>query len=222
MQVKSVVCQAEVAALAHDWQQRTCSSGFAWSVAASLSKGAWCSWFVFLLVSPGAHGLWLMRLLLSIVGREERLPGCTHVAGLDSEAHPGSRTTRPRPPSASEGVHLLLWFLSSIMTSHDGTFGKIGCGRRSVSTLNWRPVPVSIRISKYRLPWNENFWLRYSQTALGRALGENGHPSKPCLSGLPNTSLFRFSGVTGDSILLLVKNRYHELDLPIEFCLDTL
>ena len=189
------------------------------------SPRAWCSWFVFLLVSPGALGLWLVRhpvLLLSIVGREERLPGCTHVARLGYEARPGSRTARPRPPSASEGVHLLLWFLSSIMTSHDGTFGKIGCGRRSVSTLNWRPVPVSIRISKYRLPWNENFWLRYSQTAPGHALGENGHPSKPCLPGLPNTSLFRFGGVTGDSILLLVKDRCHELDLPLEFCLDIL
>lgn len=70
-------------------------------------------------------GAWLVShpgLLLSVVGGEERLPGRTRVAGLGSEACPGSKTTRPRPPSALGGVHLLLWFLSSIRTSHDGTF----------------------------------------------------------------------------------------------------
>ena len=41
-------------------------------------------------------------------------------------------------------------------------------------------------------------------------------------SRVGNTSLFRFSGVTGDSILLLVKDRCHELDLPLAFCLDIL
>lgn len=50
-------------------------------------------------------------------------------------------------------------------------------------------IPVSIRISKYRFPWNENIWLSYSQTAPGRALGENGHPvlrggQIPVFSGL--------------------------------------
>ena len=51
------------------------------------------------------------------------------------------------------------------------------------STLNWKPVPVSIWISQYRLPWNENFWPRYSQIASGRALAENGHPSNIVLQG---------------------------------------
>lgn len=174
-----MVCQARVAALARDWHVtsvlRVCPE-----LGCRLLQGASCSWFVFPFGSPSALGSRLVchpGLLLSIVGAEERLPGCSHVAGLGSEACPESKTTRPRPPSASGRVHLLLWFLSSIRTSHDGTFGKVGCGRRIVSTLNWKPVPVSNHISKYRLPWNENFWLRYSQTAPGRALGENGHPS---------------------------------------------
>lgn len=142
VEVKSAVCQAEVAAPGHGWQQHTCSSGFARSLAAGLSTGAWCSWFLFLFASLSALGAWLVChpvLPLSIVGGEERLPGCTPVAGLGSEARPGSRTTRPRLPSASEGLHLLPSFLSSVMTSLDGTFGKIGCGGRRVSTLSWRP-----------------------------------------------------------------------------------
>lgn len=87
-------------------------------------------------------------------------------------------------------------------------------------------IPVSIRISKYRFPWNESIWLSYSQTA-PELFSDSPWPCTwgerlSCPAGWPNTSLFRFSGVTGDSILLLVKDRCHELDLPLEFCLGIL
>lgn len=75
----------------------TCSSGLP-ELGCRPLLGAWCSWFLFLFASLSALGAWLVChpvLPLSIVGGEERLPGCTPVAGLGSEARPGSRTTRP-------------------------------------------------------------------------------------------------------------------------------
>lgn len=66
----------------HGWHQYTCSSRFAWSLAASFSKGTLQSWLVFPFVSPSILGSGIVChpvLLLSWVRAESRRFVCARI-----------------------------------------------------------------------------------------------------------------------------------------------